>query len=276
VSGSFAVVARAVVRRWIEEEGLDRAALDAVADELCAALGSATAVIVDEPIGAALAVVDGSRAWCVGLAAHEGEDEQALLATLCARAAQRGASRLLSAGPPRWYLRSGLARGERERAWVDAGARVIATHVDLWVDPRGVTTPADGVERVASRKECEQIASWLEAEFSVAWAHEVRWAFARGAVFAARDAGEWVAVAAHSGHCAAAGTFGPLATRERARGRGHGARVARAALAAAAERGFARVCVPWVDREVVRLYEGLARVEARAERVLYAVDLLGR
>lgn len=276
MSDSFAVVARSVVRRWIDEEGLDRALLDAVADELCAALGGATAVTVGDATGEALAVIDGSRAWCVGLAAHEREDERALLATLCARAAQRGASRLLSGGPPRWYLRSGVSRGEPERAWVSAGARAIATHWDLWVDPRAVAMPAQGVERVTTRTDCEQIAAWLEAEFSVAWADEVRWAFARGAVFAARDAGEWVAVAAHSGHCGAAGTFGPLATRERARGRGHGARVARAALAAAAERGFARVCVPWVEREVVRLYEGVARVEARSERVLYAVDLLGR
>ena len=266
-------MARALVDEWIEREEHPAAIIDAIERELLAALASERSVSVGDPTRGAVAIVEGTSAWTLGVVGDARAQTIVELGRACASA---GAARLLSAGPPRWYLRSGVGAAERE-PWLDAGAALRSTHFDLRVDVRALAEQRRdepiSVSRIESVEDRERVQCWLREEFSAAWAIEVGAAFERRGVFAAREGDLWVAVAAHSGHCAAAGTFGPLATRPAARGLGHGARVASAALADAGRRGFSQVTVPWVDRAVLPFYERIATVTARVERALLVVAL---
>lgn len=262
-------MARALVDEWIERDALPAAIADAIERELLAALAREPSVCVGDATRGAAAIVQGTSAWTLGLVGDAPAQSIRELGRACASA---GAARLLSAGPPRWYLRSGVAHAEQQ-PWIDAGAALRSTHYDLRVDVRALAAQQSGVSRIESVEDLELIQRWLREEFSSAWAIEVGAAFEHRGVFAARDGDAWVAVAAHSGHCAAAGTFGPLATRPAARGVGHGARVAIAALADAGLRGFSQVTVPWVDADVLRFYARVAPVTARVERALLSLPL---
>lgn len=271
--------AQAVVARWIEDESLARSIEAELTDELLAAHRRSRCAVIDDDAGAAIAVVEGARAWWLG--ASSGRSTGSLIERLATECRALGATRLWSGGPPRWYLRSGVAVGSAdERAFQSLGGQEISRHLDLWVDPRTVAAPkaaiADDVTRVCSERERDELERWVRADFSEAWAAEARAAFARGGLFVARSGSEIAAFAAHSGHCAAAGTFGPLGARASARGRGWGAAVARSALIDLAERGFERACVPWVDEAVAAFYERIAPEFSRRQRVLYSVDLTAR
>jgi hypothetical protein len=268
--------AQAVVARWIRDESLSRAIEPTLTEELLAAHHHSRCAVVDDDAGAAIAVIEGTRAWMVGAASEH--STQTLIKRLADKCRARGATRLWSGGPPRWYLRSGVAVGSTdERAFQSLGGREKSRHLDLWLDPRTVAAPegalAERVTRVRSEDERDELERWVRRDFSEAWADEARAAFATGGLFVARSDREIAAFAAHSGHCAAAGTFGPAGARENARGRGWGAAVTRCALRDLGERGFARACVPWVDAAVSAFYERIAPVFSRRARVLYSVDL---
>lgn len=266
-------LARPLIAEWIEREAQPAEIADALERELLDALSREPAVCVGDATRGAAAIVQGNSAWTLGVVGDARAQTIAELARACAAA---GAARLCSAGPPRWYLRSGVRTDERA-AWLDAGGSLRSTHFDLVVDAGALAVHAraqtPSVSRIESAEDLAQIQRWLREEFSTPWAIEVGAAFARRGAWGAREGREWVAVAAHSGHCAAAGTFGPLATRAAARGRGHGARVTIAALADAGQRGFSRVTVPWVDADVQRFYERIATVTARVERALLVLAL---
>lgn len=266
-------MARALVDEWIATEDQPADIAGSIEQELLAALGSEPCVCVGDATRGAVAIVQGSSAWALGVIGVGGDERASTIGALGRACAEAGAARLFSAGPPRWYLRSG-ARTQEHAAWRSAGATLRATHFDLLLDVRTLerASTADVVQ-IGAPQDLASIRAWLREEFSTPWSVEVAAAFERRAVFAARDGDQWVAVAAHSGHCAAAGTFGPLATRPAARGRGHGARVAVAALDDLRRRGFAQVCVPWVDPDVLRFYERIAPVAARIERALFALAL---
>lgn len=265
---------RSIVARWLEEESLSPAIGPAIEDELVSAHARSQLVVLDDSsLGSAVAVLDGAKAWTLGAVALD--DPTSLLRGLGAACARQGARRLWSAGPPRWYLRSGVSADTAEdRAWRAIGGVERSRHLDLWVSAEAAAATGEPVvERVQTVDELTEVERWVRADFSAAWADEVRCAFEQGAVFVARPSGEVAAFAAHSGHCAAAGTFGPLGARASARGKGLGAAVTRAALRDLGERGFERACVPWVDESVARFYERTATVVAKRARVLYAVDL---
>jgi len=270
--------ARSVVTRWIEDESLPLSLESALTQELVAAHGHSRCVIVDNDEGVAIAVIEGTKAWTLG--AVQRRSMHTLIEQLASECRAQGATQLWSGGPPRWYLRSGLAIGSTEaRAFVALRGERMSQHVDLWLDPRDVRA-LDGahaafVFRVQEPEERDEIEQWVRKDFSEAWAHEVRAAFAMGALFVARSNGHVAAFAAHSGHCAASGTFGPLGTRAHLRGRGWGAAVACCTLRDLGARGFTSVCVPWVDESVAAFYARLAPVRSQRPRVLYRMQLAG-
>jgi hypothetical protein len=269
--------AQRIVAQWIEDESLSPAIERAITDELIEAHRDSRCVVVEADEGAAIAVIEQAHAWLLGAALGRGGS----LDALASECRTRGATRLWSAGPPRWYLRSGVAVGTQdERAFCALGGQQKSRHLDLWLDPRLVAAPdgalASSVTRVHTQDELGDLERWVCEDFSRAWADEARAAFARGGLFVARSDGEITAFAAHSGHCAAAGTFGPLGARASARGRGWGAAVTRCALRDLGAQGFERACVPWVDEAVAAFYERIAPVFSRRTRVLYSVDLTAR
>ncbi|MBL8681910.1 MAG: hypothetical protein JNK05_22275 [Myxococcales bacterium] len=257
-------------------EGYDDAAAAALADEAAAMLGSLDFVIVDDGArgdGVALAVIEpNGRACCLEFAPAPGR-AGSLLRSLADAARARGSDRLWSAGPPRWYLRSGVDADEAD-AWAALGARVTSRHVDLLVDASSCRPVAGepSVERVDAAA-IEGVARWVGQEFSNDWATEVRAAGAVGGVFVCRYGSDLAAFAAHSGHAVARGTFGPLGTARAARGRGLGGRIAAAAIADLWERGFETALVPWVEPSIVSLYGRVARVLDRRDRVLFTLNL---
>ncbi|MFO0558327.1 MAG: hypothetical protein U0269_09920 [Polyangiales bacterium] len=271
--------AQAVVARWIEDESLARSIEREITEELVAAHRASLCAVIDDDSGAAIAVIEGTRAWLLGAAGAS--SERVRIERLAEECRALGATRLWSGGPPRWYLRSGVSVGSQdELAFRSLGGQEKSRHLDLWVTTRGVQPPeptvATAVERVCDDDAFGELARWVRADFSEAWADEARAAFGRGGLFVARSDREIAAFAAHSGHCAAAGTFGPLGARASARGRGWGAAVAKSALRDLAERGFERACVPWVDEAVAAFYERIAPEFSLRPRVLYSVDLTAR
>lgn len=258
-------------------EGFDDAIANALADELVEALAGLDFVVVgDGPHedGVCAAVIEGTRACCVEFAPQPGR-ERALLSAISQAVFARGATRLWSGGPPRWYLRSG-ADDHEARVWVDLGARVASRHMDITVDPATCRrSEADtAVERVAPAQ-IDDAARWIAQEFSNDWEAEAREAARRDALFVCRYGSQIAAFAAHSGHAAARGTFGPLGTTPSARGKGLGRRVASAAIEDLGSRGFSAVIVPWVEPAVVALYERVAAVLDSRSRVLFTLHLAG-
>ncbi len=272
-------------RTWLQlllernagREVLDERVAAALVDEVLAAFRADDFVVVtgasdDDGVCAAVLEPNG-RACCLEFAPRSGR-EGALLRALAEATRDRGATRLWSAGPPRWYLRSGVSDPLEAAAWIDAGATIASRHFDLIVDPRALRLAGEsvGVERV-SADEVDAVARWVGDEFSRDWEAEARAAGGRSGLFVCRVDGAFAAFAGHSGHGAARGTFGPLGTAPAARGKGLGGRVAAAAIADLARRGFDKVVVPWVDLQVVPLYERIAAVLERRSRVLFTLNL---
>ncbi len=271
-------VARALAQRFSEREGLSPAAATALERELERELRAERVVSIDrDEMGVGAAVIDGrGRAWCVELAWSERQSCDALVHALADAARAEGATRLCSGGPPRWYLRSGTSDADEHRAWSALGARVVSDHRDARVALAGVQLVDGPVERVEQEREIDALARWVEGAFSEAWAREIEQAFREGSVFVAREgssAGRVDAFAAHSGHAAARGTFGPLGTRVEARGRGLASRVARAALVDLRARGFESAWIPWIEPAVLPVYERIVGPIEAERRVLYALSL---
>lgn len=183
--------------------------------------------------------------------------------------------RVVVGGPPEGYLFCGLDPGEAlALALAAAGFRPIAAHVDLVARP--ARAAPDPRVRRAQAAEREALSAWVGVHFSRAWAAEVSRALeGQGAVFVTGTPGGYLGFSAHSGHNAAAGTFGPLGVLPLARGQGLGIALARAALSDLAARGFACVTIPWVATEMVAFYRPLvANLEVRS-RVMLAAEVVG-
>lgn len=257
-------------------EGYSDVVAAALADETASILASLDFVVVGDRAsedGVALAVIEPrGRACCLEFAPAPGR-ARSLLRAVAEAVRARGSDRLWSAGPPRWYLRSGVDADEAH-VWAESGARVTSRHVDLVLDT-GACRPAAGepsVERVGAA-ERERVARWVEQEFSNDWAIEVRAASEREGVFVCRYGSDLAAFAAHSGHTVARGTFGPLGTAPSARGRGLGGRIAAAAIADLGARGFSTALVPWVEPSIAPLYGRVAPVLDRRDRVLFTLNV---
>jgi ribosomal protein S18 acetylase RimI-like enzyme len=200
-----------------------------------------------------------------------------------ARAAGSGAlesvgdgERVVACGPPWGYLRSGLDPHDAElcAAWRARGFGEETSHVDLVVRPRGGGGGATSAGRwIVERAEGAAVGgavAWVRETFDYAWSVEAARGAARGGLFVAREraSGSIVGFCAHSGHNAAAGTFGPLGVHTSARGRGLGAALAARALGDLAARGFERVTIPWVDRALVEFYGAITDEQRVVERII--------
>jgi ribosomal protein S18 acetylase RimI-like enzyme len=246
-------------------------AVDAIVAELRDALPALE--LLRWPSGAAALWRDeGPTLYLIGYA---GALDDAL-AALRGYASERGCRRLVSSGPPRWYLTSGEARAPS--AWEQFGARRTSTHVDLVVDLTTLVANEDdpAVRRAAIDTRVERdetVRSWIVDRFSESWALEAERASRRRGLFVARERDATLGFVAHSGHCAAAGTFGPLGVERAHRGRSLGARLTRAALNDLRARGFERALIPWVDRGVCGFYERVVKIERVIEQARYEVAL---
>lgn len=234
------------------------------------------AFVLEEEGAVAVVVLEGveGRAWLLGVAGEPGAALDPLLTQVEAlgRALGPGA-RLLSAGPPSAYLRSGhspedpLLRTLLERGWSQR-----SEHVDLRVRLRPPAEPDARVRRV-QRPEVAQVVGWAQRHFGVAWAREWRRALvAHESLWVAGEPGAYLGAVAHSGHNAVLGTFGPLGVAPEARQGGLGAALARTALEDLSRQGFSEATIPWVDRTLVRFYEPLVARCTAEPRVLLSFD----
>jgi predicted N-acetyltransferase YhbS len=281
--------ALALAARFADEEGLAADLSGRIAEEMLEALGSERTLAVSAGGDTAVLVVDGraSRAWCLGVTCPERAVRETLVRAACEAARRAGASRLYSGGPARWYLWSGVATESAQQAWRDAGGLAVSDHRDARVvlpqGDRGLDSPPErasgrgsaDIEAARTIEELDAACAWITSEFSEDWAAEARRAFGQGAVFVARSgsSGDIVGFAAHSGHAAARGTFGPLGVGREARGQGLGARLADRALRDLQTRGFRRILIPWVDPAVLPMYQRVAPVLTVERRVLYRCGL---
>lgn len=125
----------------------------------------------------------------------------------------------------------------------------------------------------------ERILGWIDAEFGGTWSSEA----AAGGIWIAEDESGPVGFAAFDARGLrfhwlkawaqrdAVGIFGPIGVVERARGRGIGGVLTRAALFSLLERGYRQALVPVVKPELVPFYE-----DAADARVVENVDLSRR
>jgi GNAT superfamily N-acetyltransferase len=235
-------------------------------------------IAVLEEGAAAVAVLEPARprAWLLGLCPDPERDPvraaRALHELEQALSAHGQSVRLLTAGPPAGYLRSGLdvRRTELLAWWQSRGYRPVMEHVDLVADLAPPEAPDPRVRR-AGTDEGAALIRWIEREFSAAWASEAAAALtAHDAVFVAGSAPEYAGFCGHSGHNAAAGTFGPLGVARSARGSGLGGALARAALDDLYARGFQQVTIPWVDPARVAFYRRLVPQVQIVPRVVFA------
>ena len=246
--------------RWIEQVVRDAFADESrtVVDALVREHSSREFRFVRVRDRVVIASVIGSRAWIFGTAPIDD----------AARDLPHGwhfgagVTAVITGGPPRGYLQSGLRKSDCE--WfAREGFVERSRHVELRVT---LAMPRESDPRVrrARRDECEALSQWITALFSSAWASEVRTALERDGVFVAGTMG----FAAHSGNNAARGNFGPIGVAKDSRGEGIGHALARASLDDLYARGFRTATIPWVDRALIPFYASLVETIDVHERIV--------
>ncbi len=204
---------------------------------------------------------------------RRGHGAQAL-AALEARAQADGATRLRLGGPPGNYCVPGVPVDDPAlpEALSRRGYRPGPESVDLIVNP----TDHRGFVHAALRRGEAHDLAWIAAEFSTSWAEECARALRTGGVWVTEGAdGSPEGFVAWGGNLASRGRFGPVGVVARARGRGHGAVLTRAALGALADEGFATVTVPWVAAETVGFYAAFGPVLSMRRHVVWEKGLGG-
>lgn len=229
---------------------------------------NAATIVVEDPFR--------PRAWLLGVspspatAPHQTDQVLEAAETLLRRSTN--VPMLLTGGPPGSYLSSGLdTRDDATIRWFTQRDYVLhSRHVDFRVTLASPAT-ADPRVRRADPSELDPLSAWIEALFGPAWRRETRRALLRHqGVFVSGEPPEYLGFAAHSGHNAALGTFGPLGVAPHARGRGLGAALARAALDDLRARGFTRATIPWVDPALTNFYRRLVdRIEPIPRTILF-------
>ncbi len=214
-----------------------------------------------------LLVHDGARAWVAAWGAIDNE------ARGLGWAMPVSISRAVVGGPPGGYIASGVASDDAiERAWFEREGFVTrGTHADLAVTLHAPLAAPSERARRARGDEAVAVAAWVAKQFAVAWGREVaRSMRASEAVFVCERDGAYVGFAAHSGHNAAVGTFGPVGVIDGARRGGLGGELTRAALDDLHLRGFRSATIPWVDPGRVAFYRAHVADVRVDERVMLA------
>jgi ribosomal protein S18 acetylase RimI-like enzyme len=116
--------------------------------------------------------------------------------------------------------------------------------------------------RRAGPAERRAVMEFIERNFGEIWAFESERAFASaaGGVVFAEEHGAIAGFAAVEANNAGLGTFGPVGTDPRTRGRGLGRALLHAALGVLREAGYPKVVIPWIASS--EYYERHARVTA--------------
>lgn len=234
-----------------------------LAKELFEVFASSDVLSVGDHLDGAVFVVDDrGRAWCLAIWCHdEGVDGyKAVLsaAVLEARARPSAVREMRSGGPPAYYFSSGILLTNQAlmAAWESLGAQTLATHCDLLVRGPllGFAVPTRGTVARMNSAELTKVQEFCLREFSQAWSVEVTRAALCEGVFVAMERGEIVGVAAHSGHTASRGTFGPIGVHPSMRGSGIGRELAMRVLQDTFDRGLTEVRIPWVSADIVGFY----------------------
>jgi GNAT superfamily N-acetyltransferase len=197
-----------------------------------------------------LAVAPGAR--CAGVGS-------ALLANAERRALAQGETDLTVFAEPGNYLAPGIAEEDVDtHGWLERrGFRVVATHVNLLVDPAAERPLEERLAALTARgyfvdrarpEEAVAVSSWVEDRFGQAWGIETWRAFQAPtpAVHLARRAEELVAFAVHDGNNRGLGWFGPAGTLEPHRGRGLATVLLWACLRDIAAAGHRRATIAWI------------------------------
>jgi GNAT superfamily N-acetyltransferase len=218
-----------------------------------------------EPIAGALyarPLEGASSAWLAWLP----DDAAVALDAVIERAHRDGARTLTVGGPPGNYLASGVDPEAIDLCEMLAakGFRETGRHLDLTV-----STAGHGVDARVERAVDGESLGWIASSFARAWAMEAERALAHGGLYVVRDGASWAGFACHSGNRAWEATFGPIGVMGAHRGGGLGRRLASAALAGLAARGFEEARVPWVDVDTARFYESFCAVRDRVWRAEY-------
>ncbi len=235
----------------------------------------------DHSNGAVFVVDDRGRAWCLAIWCHdEGVDGyKTVLSAVVAEARSRPSAvrEMRSGGPPAYYFSSGilLTNQALTAAWQSLGAQLLATHCDLLVcgPVLDYLAPSRGSVARLIAPNLAKVQAFCQREFSQDWSAEVTRAALSDAVFVATDCGEIVGVAAHSGHAAALGTFGPIGVNPSMRGSGIGRELAKQTLRDLFDRGVREVRIPWVASDIMGFYRTVVSHMIVEERRLFRLAL---
>lgn len=253
-----------------------------LARELRSALGALPSLSVGDAKEGALFVIDEKQqAWCLGIWSEQNtEQAYTKLIGAAVNAAREHLPKVISlrsGGPPEYYFSSGILHSNEAlvAAWRAQSAKVLSTHCDLLVRGplRPIGKPTQGEISRMDRSRLKQVQEFLRREFSEAWSVEVTRAAEYDGVFIALEKGAIVGVAAHSGHTAALGTFGPIGVHPSLRGSGIGRELARLALGDLFALGAGTVRVPWVALDVCEFYRSLCDNVEVEDRVLFSLGI---